>query len=132
MSFHVGRHLGSRYNVPILSFGASGIAGVFNDFGGEAAVSKVVAAALGHGMFVMDTAPWYGNGLSEQRLGEALTGVPRDAYKLHTKVGRYSPDIMDMFDFRASRVRESVFESMERLKVDYLDLVQGEYYNHLQ
>lgn len=50
-----------------------------------------------------------------------MTQLPRDAFVLSTKVGRYGPD---KFDFSAKRVTESVDESMKRLGVDYIDLIQ--------
>lgn len=56
--------------------------------------------------------------------GLALQGVPRSAYFLHTKVGRYLPHVADMFDFSADRVKRSVDESLRRLGVDYLDTIQ--------
>jgi hypothetical protein len=58
-------------------------------------------------------------------MGVALEGVPRQAYYLHTKVGRYTPDVRGMFDFSRERVIASVDESLARLRVQYLDCVQG-------
>ena len=57
-------------------------------------------------------------------LGEALKGVPREAYYLNTKVGRYEADVTRMFDFSAERTIQSVYESLESLGVDYIDCVQ--------
>jgi aryl-alcohol dehydrogenase-like predicted oxidoreductase len=71
-----------------------------------------------------DTAPWYGHGVSETVLGKALVGVPRRAYYLHTKVGRYQPSPAGMFDFSRERTIASVHESLARLGVEYLDTVQ--------
>lgn len=68
----------------------------------------------------------YGQGKSEEFLGRALKDVPRKAYYLHTKVGRYDPDRLKMFDFRASTVRESVENSMRRMGLNYIDTIQGE------
>eukprot|EP01138_Halocafeteria_seosinensis_P015939 gb/GECG01016266.1/.p1 GENE.gb/GECG01016266.1/~~gb/GECG01016266.1/.p1 ORF type:complete len:100 (+),score=3.71 gb/GECG01016266.1/:1-300(+) len=67
----------------------------------------------------------YGHGKSEEVLGEILPEFPRNSYYLHTKVGRYDPDPVKMFDFRASTVRDSVERSLERMKASYLDTVQG-------
>ena len=61
-----------------------------------------------------------------QVLGKALVGVPRKAYYLHTKVGRYQPKASEMFDFTFERTLQSVNESLQRLGVDYIDTVQGE------
>jgi L-galactose dehydrogenase len=54
-------------------------------------------------------------------LGKALKGVPRDKYYLATKAGRYGED---EFDFSPQRITSSVDESLARLGVDYLDLIQ--------
>jgi L-galactose dehydrogenase len=83
-----------------------------------------VVYAVKHGINLIDTAPWYGHGKAETVLGEALKGIPREAYILNTKVGRYLPDPMDMFDFTAERVTKSVDESLARLGVDYIDIIQ--------
>lgn len=66
----------------------------------------------------------YGQGKSERVLGQALKGVPRQAYYLCTKVGRYAPELEQQFDFSASKVTRSVYESLERLGQEYLDVIQ--------
>ncbi len=71
-------------------------------------------------MNFIDTSPYYGRGLSECLLGVALRDVPRDRYYLGTKLGRYAPS---HFDFSARRVVESVDVSLQRLGVEYLDIV---------
>ncbi len=73
----------------------------------------------------VDTAPWYGHGKSEAVIGKALAHVPRAAYYIHTKVGRYTPDVRTQFDFSRKRVLASVEESRERLGVDVIDCMQG-------
>ena len=50
--------------------------------------------------------------------------MPRKAFYLNTKVCRYLPDVDKMFDFRGERVIQSVDESLQRLGVEYLDVVQ--------
>lgn len=54
----------------------------------EVEAHATVDAAWNVGIRYFDTAPHHGLGLSERRLGEALTGHPRDGYVLSTKVGR--------------------------------------------
>jgi aryl-alcohol dehydrogenase-like predicted oxidoreductase len=71
-------------------------------------------------MNFIDTSPYYGRGMSECLLGVALRGVPRDKYLLGTKLGRYAPA---HFDFSARRVVESVDISLERMKVEHLDIL---------
>ncbi|XP_071524868.1 uncharacterized protein [Panulirus ornatus] len=80
--------------------------------------------ALKSGINYIDTAPWYGNGRSEELLGKALKDVPRGAYYIGTKVGRYEPHIDRMFDFSAERVEKSVDKSLKLLGLDYVDVIQ--------
>lgn len=88
-------------------------------------VNEIVLKALQSGINFIDTAPWYGQGLSEQRLGIALKNIPRDKYFIATKVGRYIWDPIDlMFDFSSSKVEKSVKESLAKLQLDYIDLIQ--------
>ena len=55
---------------------------------------------------------------------QGLQNIPRQSYYLTTKVGRYLPDPAEMFDFRAERVIKSVDESLERLGLTYIDVIQ--------
>jgi aryl-alcohol dehydrogenase-like predicted oxidoreductase len=79
-----------------------------------------VRVALECGLNFIDTSPFYGRGMSEVLLGLALRDVPRDAYLLSTKLGRYD---LGHFDFSARRVAESVDVSLHRLGTDHLDIV---------
>jgi aryl-alcohol dehydrogenase-like predicted oxidoreductase len=102
-----------------LSFGASSMGQEFRPVDlGEALRS--VRVALDLGMNFIDTSPYYGRGMSECLLGVALRDVPRERYYLGTKLGRYAPA---HFDFSARRVIESVDVSLERLKVEYFDIL---------
>jgi L-galactose dehydrogenase len=111
--------------VSAIGLGASAFGGVFRPVPQEVATA-IVHTAMQAGVNVVDTAPWYGHGVSERVLGAALKGVPRSAYYLHTKVGRYNSPILQRFDFTYERTLASVEESLERIGVDYIDLVQGE------
>lgn len=105
--------------LPILGFGASSLGQEFRQVDvGEALRS--VRVALDEGMDFIDTSPFYGRGMSEVLLGVALRGVPRDSYRLCTKLGRYSGT---HFDFSARRVAESIDVSLERMKTDHLDII---------
>ncbi|XP_064648185.1 uncharacterized protein LOC135500574 isoform X2 [Lineus longissimus] len=106
-----------------LSYGASALGSVFRDTDDEESL-KVVEAALKYGVNYIDTAPWYGHGKSEQVLGKALKNIPRNAYYIATKVGRYKPNIEEMFDFSAERVLRSVDESLANLGLPYVDIIQ--------
>jgi aryl-alcohol dehydrogenase-like predicted oxidoreductase len=109
-------------SVSQLSFGASSLGGVFHEIDEERAISTV-AVALDGGMNLIDVSPYYGHYRAEQVLGKALRQLPRDRYILSTKVGRYGHDGINTWDYSAQRAKESVFESMERLGVDYIDLI---------
>ncbi len=106
--------------VSALSYGASPLGGVFGEID-EAEGVACVRRALELGINFIDVSPYYGLTRAEAVLGRALRGVPRDAYHLATKVGRYGEDA---FDFSAERVTRSVDESLARLGVEYVDLIQ--------
>jgi aryl-alcohol dehydrogenase-like predicted oxidoreductase len=106
-------------NLPILSFGASSLGAEFRAVDVNEAL-KSVQVALDNGMNFIDTSPYYGRGMSEVLLGIALEGVPRDAYLLCTKLGRYAPA---HFDFSPRRMAESIDVSLERLRTDHLDII---------
>lgn len=106
-------------SLPVLSFGASSLGQEFRQVDVNEAL-RSVRVALDCGMDFIDTSPYYGRGMSEVLLGVALRDVPRDRYLLGTKLGRYAPQ---HFDFSAKRVAESVDVSLERMKVDHLDVI---------
>lgn len=117
------------------SFGKTGLqvskislgTGTLSKFYGDIDVAtgvKAVHLAFRKGINYVDTAPYYGQGRSEEILGQALKDVPRQAYYVATKVGRYELDYERMFDYSAKKTRESVEKSLKLLGVDYLDVVQ--------
>src|SRR5437016_13593626 len=70
-----------------LGFGGAPLGNLYRAISDDTAVA-LVRHAWSSGLRYFDTAPHYGNGLSEQRLGAALRELPRDSYVLSTKVGR--------------------------------------------
>jgi L-galactose dehydrogenase len=107
--------------VSSLGFGASPLGNVFGNVKEEDAIASVHEAfRLGINFF--DTSPYYGGTLSEKMLGKALKTlmVPRDQYVVSTKCGRYA----EGFDFSAQRVTQSIDESLARLNLDYVDILQ--------
>jgi D-threo-aldose 1-dehydrogenase len=99
---------------------------------------RTVEAAWDAGIRLFDTAPLYGSGLSERRLGAVLSSKPRDEYVLTTKVGRLlradappdpeqsfkgTPPLNPVFDFSYDGVMRSVEESLERLGLDRVDVL---------
>ncbi|KAL4222889.1 hypothetical protein ACF0H5_018929 [Mactra antiquata] len=110
-------------NVSALSLGASSFGSVFHETS-DAECHKVLELAIKSGVNLIDTAPWYGHGKSETVLGQGLKEIPRSSYYITTKVGRYLPNVTEMFDFRAERVIRSVDESLQRLGLEYVDVIQ--------
>jgi L-galactose dehydrogenase len=107
--------------VSVLSFGASSLGGVFKPVDETTAI-RTVHTALDLGINFIDVSPFYGYTKAEAILGKALKGIPRDKYYLATKVGRYGDA---EFDFSAARSTRSVDESLSRLGVDYIDIIQS-------
>ena len=106
-----------------LGFGASSLGGVFHSLREEDGVRAVFAAVEG-GINFIDVSPYYGYLRAEKVLGKALRQLPREKFILSTKVGRYGSDETgNSWDYSAKRARESVYESMERLGGDYIDLI---------
>ncbi|MFE0330501.1 aldo/keto reductase [Streptomyces sp. NPDC058960] len=130
---------GSGVEVTPLAFGAAGIGNLYSEVSEEQAYDAVQAAWHG-GIRYFDTAPHYGLGLSERRLGAALREHPRTAYTVSTKVGRLleptdegGDDLANGFavpathrrvwDFSADGVRRGLEASLERLGLDRVDVV---------
>ncbi|MEY9844130.1 aryl-alcohol dehydrogenase-like predicted oxidoreductase [Streptacidiphilus sp. BW17] len=134
-----------RSTVPVttLSLGAAALGNLFTEVSDEAA-AETVDAAWESGVRYFDTAPHYGLGLSERRLGAALRNRPRDEYTLSTKIGRLlrpvgensgansGDDLANGFavpathrrvwDFSAYGVRSSIEDSLTRLGLDRIDI----------
>ncbi|KAK3420316.1 hypothetical protein EUGRSUZ_G01122 [Eucalyptus grandis] len=112
---------GTGLKVSCVGFGASPLGRVFGPVSEDEAVASV-REAFRLGINLFDTSPYYGGTLSEKMLGMALkaSGVPRDQYIVSTKCGRYK----EGFDFSAERVTRSIDESLERLQLDYVDILQ--------
>ncbi len=105
-----------------LSFGASSLGSVFRETK-EKESFEAVEAAIEGGINFIDVSPYYGHYKAETVLGKALRNIPRDRYFLSTKVGRYGKDGKNTWDYSAQRVTDSVYESMERLGIDFIDLI---------
>lgn len=128
-------------DVTVLGYGASGLGNLGYARPAEDA-AQAVDAAWNAGIRLFDTAPHYGLGLSERRLGEALRTRPREQYLLSTKVGRLlrpnpaptgsdlpsggfdvPDDLTRVWDFSADGVARCLQESLDRLGVDRIDVV---------
>jgi D-threo-aldose 1-dehydrogenase len=131
---------GSAVEVSPLAFGGAVIGNLYTEVSEEEA-QEAVAAAWQQGIRYFDTAPHYGLGLSERRLGAALREHPRTAYTISTKVGRRlepsdagGDDLLAggfavpathrrVWDFTADGVRRTIDASLERLGLDRVDVV---------
>ena len=125
---HVGRH----------GFGGAPLGGLYEEVS-ERQAEECLAAAWEGGLRYFDTAPHYGAGLSERRIGRFLAGQPRHSWVLSTKVGRIieavAPAEADdagfageaasrrVFDFSRDGVLRSFEASMARLGVDHVDIL---------
>ena len=105
-----------------LSFGASSLGSVFRETN-EKESFEAVEAAIDGGINLIDVSPYYGHYKAETVLGKALRRIPREKYFLSTKVGRYGKDGKNTWDYSAQRVTDSVYESMERLGIDHIDII---------
>ena len=105
-----------------LAFGASSLGGVFHDIKEQEAIEAVYTAVDG-GLNFIDVSPYYGHYKAETVLGKALKNIDRSRYYLSTKVGRYGENGVNTWDYSAKRAKESVYESLERLNIDYIDLI---------
>ncbi len=117
------RELGKTgMKVSALAFGASSLGGVFHGLKENEGI-EAVNTAIDAGINLIDVSPYYGYYKAETVLGKALKDIDRSRYYLSTKVGRYGEDGHNMWDYSARRVTDSVYESMERLHVDYIDII---------
>lgn len=105
---------------------------------GDGELHATTAAARGAGVTYFDTAPFYGHGLSEHRIGECLRRVPRDSFVLSTKVGRLlEPDpavvtqgpfastlpFATVYDYSYDGTMRSIEDSLQRLGMARIDIV---------
>lgn len=129
-----------------LGYGAAGLGNLYRAMS-DSTSSAITEAAWDAGIRYFDTAPHYGLGLSEHRLGAFLQGKPRQEFVISTKVGRLlvpkqgvtagdidgvsprDPEGFDVpaasrrvWDFTERGIRQSIEESLERLGLDYLDI----------
>jgi D-threo-aldose 1-dehydrogenase len=130
------RRLGkSAVEVTLMGFGGAPLGNLFNPVAADAA-RQAIDGAYDRGLRYFDTAPLYGHGLSERRLGEALRSRPRESFVLSTKVGRVLepgtppagayvalPSFVPRFDYSEAGALRSVEESLGRLGLDRVDVL---------
>ncbi|XP_067633937.1 uncharacterized protein [Eurosta solidaginis] len=113
----------TRMQVSKVSLGTGTLSDFYGDLDVDEAI-KTIHKALKSGINYIDTAPFYGQGRSEEVLGMALKHVPRSAYYIATKVGRYEKDFDKMIDFSAKKTRASIEKSLKLLGINYVDVIQ--------
>ena len=107
-----------------IGLGGASFGNVYDNMNQEV-VNEITEKAVKSGINFIDTAPWYGQGLSEKRLGIALKNIPREKYIIATKVGRYEWDpLSKMFDFSVAKTQASFHESLKNLQLPSVDLIQ--------
>ena len=124
--------------VTILGMGGAPLGDLYAKLGpGEA--YGTIEAAWDHGVRLFDTAPLYGHGLSEHRMGHVLRNKPRGDYLLSTKIGRYltpeAPERIDRgqwagglnmrwdFDYSADGTKRAIEQSFQRLGIERIDIL---------
>lgn len=128
----------SRVRVSGLGLGTAPLGNLYAEVS-ETEAHEALACALESGIRYFDTAPYYGHGLAERRLGDVLGGIERDRFMVSTKVGRrIEPDsgqhaaLVDgfavhgsraIFDYSRDGVKRSFEASLERLGLDRVDVL---------
>lgn len=121
-----------------LGFGTTALGNIMRTTPAEEAMAAVEAASA-NGLRYFDSAPQYGQGLAEERLGAALAGQPRTNYTLSTKVGKILTPTSDgrapagifvdgnafeiTFDYSYDATLRSLDASLKRLKTDRVDIL---------
>ncbi|GAB2557812.1 aldo/keto reductase [Rhodanobacter koreensis] len=132
----IGGLPGGPLKLSTLSFGGAPIGNLYQGVD-EAVAAEAVERAWQLKVRHFDTAPYYGYGLSEVRLGHVLSGFPRDSFTLSTKVGRLIEDASGstghdgfavdgkraIFDYSRDGILRSVEASLKRLRTDRIDIL---------
>lgn len=121
-----------------LGFGGGGVANIYSNIS-DAQAQATLQAAFAGGITAFDTAPLYGHGLSELRVGQFLRSIPRESFSLSTKVGRYLTlprdkpvdpgiwvpplNLRPVFDYTYEGAMRSLEQSVSRLGIDHIDVV---------
>ncbi len=138
------RIAGTTLEVSVLGFGGNALGNLYDAIA-EGAARDAVLASYQTGVTYFDTAPMYGHGLSERRMGDVLRTLPRDSFVLSTKVGRLlvpygrvpppRPSIREggiftdelpflpTFDFTYDATMRSFEDSLQRLGMNRIDVL---------
>lgn len=138
MAFHSDKVSFGRGGLKVsrLGVGTAPLGGLFSAVP-DSDVDSVIARAIELGLSYFDTAPFYGNGSSERRVGKSLGKYPRSAFSISTKVGKLlvpgtsnEPStyvdvdpFVPVFDYSGAAIRKSLEESLTRLGLDSVDML---------
>ena len=131
----VGNH---ELEVTQMGLGGTGFGNLYQSMSDQNAID-ILGATQSAGIGYLDTAPLYGFGVSETRLGIALSNYDRNDFVISTKVG-YTlvektsaephnapfvdiPNLDAIFDFTADAAKRSIDESLERLQTDHVEII---------
>ena len=129
--------LKSGLQIPEFGIGTSPFGGLFASVS-ESAVADVISTSMELGLNYFDTAPHYGMGSAEVRLGRNINHLPRSSFVVSTKVGRLivpsekaddpgwensTAAVERIFDFSAAGIERSLLESLERLKMESVEMI---------
>jgi aryl-alcohol dehydrogenase-like predicted oxidoreductase len=119
------RRLGSTdLHLSVVGFGSGPFAGGYGDISVDTA-RDAVKKALEQGINFVDTAPFYSSksARSEELMGHALKGIPRDSFIINTKTGRDRVNGEAVYNYSAYGVRKSFERSLQRLQLEYVDML---------
>ncbi len=138
----------TKIKCPTICFGGAPIGNLFKKLNNKQA-NKILEESQKNGIFLYDTSPFYGYGLSEKRIGNFLKTLNRNQFLISTKVGRYllkeDKDKIDrgifkgglnykpVIDYTYDGVMRSFEQSLKRLNVNYIDLAlihDVDYFTH--
>jgi D-threo-aldose 1-dehydrogenase len=109
--------------LPRIGFGSAPIANLFTEISDSTAV-ETIQSAFEAGINFIDTAPHYGAGLAERRIGLALQGIARESFILETKIGRLITSAGErVYDYSRDGVLKSLEASLKRMNLDYVDIL---------
>ena len=129
--------LKSGLQIPEFGIGTSPFGGLFASVS-QSAVADVISTSMEMGLNYFDTAPHYGMGSAEVRLGRNINHLPRSSFIVSTKVGRLivpsekaedpgwensTAAVERIFDFSAAGIERSLLESLERLEMKSVEMV---------
>lgn len=117
-------------NVSNIAYGCATLANIYDNFDINS-YQEVILYSIKNGINYFDVAPFYGGGIAEERLGLSLKieTINRDSIFIATKLGRYTEKestsgTSGYFDFTPSKIENSIKESMSRIEINYIDLIQ--------